>query len=130
MYINGQRKTELTDYEINRFNRIAYVTFTKKITNGEKLVIKTTSEADKNTNGYYEFPSNLESNPQNANINEFTLGEVNDHVQSIVDNVPGFSGTNPGVNNLRDLGLTSKYGTFTTFIPMNLHCIRLTKMQI
>ena len=64
MYLNGQRKTELTDYEINRINRIAYVTFTKKITNGDKLVIKTTSEADKNTNGYYEFPSNLESNPE------------------------------------------------------------------
>ena len=55
VYPNGQRKTELTDYEINRINRIAYVTFTKKITNGDKLVIKTTSEADKNTNGYYEF---------------------------------------------------------------------------
>ena len=128
VYLNGQRKTELTDYEINRINRIAYVTFTKKITNGDKLVIKTTSEADKNTNGYYEFPSNLESNPQNANINEFTLGEVNDHVQSIVDNVPGFSGTNPGVNNLRDLGLTSKYGT--KFLqhsgPMNLALYHMT----
>ena len=45
--------------------------------------------------------SNLESNPQNANINEFTLGEVNDRVQSIVDNVPG-SRNKSCVNNLRD----------------------------
>ena len=128
VYVNNQRKTELTDYQINRINRVAYITFTTKLTNGDKLVIKTTSEVDKNTNGYYEFPSNLESNPQNANLNEFTLGEVNDHVQSIVDNVPGFAGTNPGTNNLRDLGLSSKYGT--KFLqhsgPMNIALYHMT----
>ena len=128
VYVNNQRKTELTDYQINRINRVAYITFTTKLNNGDKLVIKTTSEAIKNDNGFYEFPSNLENNPQNANLNEFTLGEVNDHVQSIVDNVPGFSGTNPGTNNLRDLGLSSKYGT--KFLqhsgPMNLALYHMT----
>ena len=40
---------------------------------------------------------------ENKNITSFTLGEVSDHVDSIVDNPP-LAGVFPGVSNLRDLG--------------------------
>ncbi len=38
------------------------------------------------------------------------MGEVNDHVNSIVEDIPGFFGIYPGVSNLRDLSPSSVYG--------------------
>jgi hypothetical protein len=70
-----------------------------------------------NENGYYEIPVNLQHNPLNGVLTEFTLGEVIDHVDSIVDNIYlgqhniQFDGVFPGISNLRDLGNVSAYGT-------------------
>ena len=47
----------------------------------------------------------------NDNISIFTLGQVSDHVGTIVNNVNEFVGTFPGDNNLRDIGYLSQYGT-------------------
>ena len=64
----------------------------------------------------------------NENVTTFTLGEVLDHVDSIVDNIKGFEGTYPGVSNLRDLGNASQYGL--KFVqhsgPINLALYNLT----
>ena len=64
----------------------------------------------------------------NENITSFTLGEVSDHVDSIVDNQPSFAGVFPGVSNLRDLGDVSKFGL--KFVqhsgPINLAIVNLT----
>ena len=65
---------------------------------------------EKNDNGTYEFPINLERNPKNKNITEFTLGEVNDHVSTIVEEIDNFDGAFPGKSNLRDLGQVTIYG--------------------
>ena len=55
-------------------------------------------------NGVYEIAGNLERNPWNDNIGSFTLGEVNDHVSSIVEMRDDFfNGVFPGTGNLRDL---------------------------
>jgi len=110
VYVNDVRKTDLVDFSIVRVNGIAYVNFMKPLTAGDNLLIKTRSATTKNSNGVYEFPINLERNPQNENIKSFTLGEVNDHVQSITENSDKWSGTFPGVSNLRDLGSVSTYG--------------------
>ena len=64
----------------------------------------------KNDNGYYDFPSNLERNPLNNNLNEFTVGEVNNHVSSIVEDLSDFTGKFPGSSNLRDLGNVTRFG--------------------
>ena len=55
--------------------------------------------------------SNLESNPLNANITEFSLGEVGDHIKTIIENHPEWEGVYPGVGNLRDLGEQGPYAT-------------------
>ena len=44
-------------------------------------------------------------------MTEFTLGEVNDHVSSIVEELDNFDGVYPGTSNLRDLGQVSNNGT-------------------
>lgn len=75
------------------------------------LTIKAYSSQAINNNGYYEIPLNLQNNPLNNDITEFTLGEVIDHVGSIVENLTSFSGSYPGSSNLRDLGNITQYGT-------------------
>ena len=69
------------------------------------LTIKAFASQPINEVGYYEIPVNLQNNPLNDNINDFTLGEVIDHVNSIIDNIP------LSTYNLRDLGNVTQYGT-------------------
>jgi hypothetical protein len=109
VYVNGQRKYN-TEYTISIINNQAYVEFFKDLVVDDVLIVKTTSSAPK-INGYYEFPSNLEHNPQNLNLDTFTLGEINNHVSSIADNIDAFIGTVPGSASLRDLGNITPLGT-------------------
>ncbi len=128
VYVNNTRYTENDQYTIVKVNGFAYVTFSNNLTSGDKLVIKTNTSATKNEKGFYEFPINFEKNPQNENVTTFTLGEVLDHVSSIVDNNDEVTGTFPGVGNLRDVGQLSKYGL--KFVkhsgPINLALYNLT----
>ena len=108
VFVNNTRQTAWT---LNRINGIAYVRFTTDLKNDDILILHCTSEADKNANGKYEFPINLQNNPLNENIADFTYGEVTDHVQSIISNATGFTGSFPGPSNLRNLGGLAKLGT-------------------
>ena len=108
VYLNGVKKYD-TDYSVEIVNRVAYIQFFSDLSVGDVLIIKTKSSAPK-VNGYYEFPSNLENNPQNLSLDTFTLGEINNHVSSIADSISGFVGTVPGKNSLRDLGNITSYG--------------------
>tara|TARA_Y100001978_G_scaffold32145_1_gene27920 strand:- start:26069 stop:39172 length:13104 start_codon:yes stop_codon:yes gene_type:complete len=131
IYVNNKAKKSGTDFTINRLNGTAFVRFVKDLKKDDILVIKTKSDAQKNANGVYEIASNLERNPLNNNIGSFTLGEVNDHVSSIVEMREDFTGTFPGTGNLRDLGNLSAYGT--KFIqssgPFNLANYHITNKQ-
>ena len=59
-----------------------------------------------NVGGVYEVPLNLTNNPMNGPISEFTLTELADHLSSMTDRDPEFTG-----NNLKDLPDIGKYGT-------------------
>ena len=93
VFLNNELKLKDVDYELgtspNNFKTIKFLSpaFTSRtgLTIGDKIIIKTTSSAQKNDNGYYDFPSNLERNPLNNNLNEFTVGEVYDLEISIVE---------------------------------------------
>ena len=116
--LNNQLKLKDVDYTIGTsVNNLTTVTFLKSsftsatgLTIGDTVVLKTNSVAEKNDNGYYDFPSNLERNPLNNNLNEFTVGEVNNHVSSIVEDLSDFTGKFPGSSNLRDLGDVTRFG--------------------
>ena len=129
VYLNNKQVKQDTDYTLTNVNNYFYVNFTNDLTDEDKLVIKTKSSAEKTQQGFYEFPINFEKNPMNENVVDFTLGEVLDHVSSIIDNTPNFNGTFPGVGNLRDLGNLSQNGL--KFVkhsgPINLASFNLTQ---
>ena len=110
VYVNNVRKYPLTDFAVNRINGVAYITFIKKLVEDDVVRIISHSTAKKNENGYYEIPHNLERNPLNDNVLNFTLGEVTDHVQSMSEYNDEFKGLMPGINNLRDVGDLAPYG--------------------
>ena len=132
VYKNNKLQKQGVDYNITAdVNSVDHVEFTKDLTQGDVILLKTKSSASKNANGRYEFPYNLERNPLNANITEFTLGEVNDHVRTIVEELDDFDGAYPGTSNIRDLGAISKYGA--RFVkhsgPINHSLYHLTSVE-
>ena len=118
VYINGKRLDQKY-WELKNGTRFKYVYFNVDVMiaaeinyqSTDVITLKTFSSQVKNSNGYYELPINLQNNPMNENPVEFTLGEVIDHVDSIIDNLDNFNGEYLGASNLRDLGNVSPYGT-------------------
>ena len=128
VFLNRKFQELDIDYEINRINNRAYITFNNDLEIDDVVLIKTTSNAYKNANGWYEIPINLERNPLNEDVTMFTLGEVIDHVDTMVEDIPGFTGNYPGRSNLRDLGNLDVYGK--RFVkhssPINLPLYHIT----
>ena len=126
VYINGKRQNR-DSFTISENSLRKIVVLQNDVSLTDVITLKCYSKQEKNDNGYYEIPLNLQNNPLNNNITSFTLGEVIDHVDSIVENLTTFSGTYPGNNNLRDLGDISQYGT--KFVqhsgPLNLSLYHL-----
>ena len=109
VYINGKR-LDKNLFHINDDIVYKTVVLAKDVTDADIVTLKCYSKQCKNNNGKYDFPINFQNNPLNNNINDFTLGEVIDHVDSIIDNLDTFVGAYPGVSNLRDLSDVSSYG--------------------
>lgn len=126
--LNNTRQQIDTDYRFENISGVKTVVFNSPLSVDDSVLLKCYSSSDKNSNGFYEIPANLERNPLNDNVTTFTLGEVNDHVDSIIENLDNFEGTFPGENNLRDLGPVSQFGT--KFVqhsgPLNIALFHLT----
>jgi hypothetical protein len=110
VFVNGIRldksKWSITDTPVfKKIELLSDVLLTDVVT------LKAFARQPINSNGYYEIPINLQHNPLNGTITEFTLGEVIDHVNSIVENSVNFVGTFPGKSNLKDLGNVTNLGT-------------------
>lgn len=108
--VNNDLLYENLDYTLVNENKVKKVLLNTNINFEDIVVIKTKSSADKTDVGYYQIPNNLERNPLNENINEFTLGQVNDHVNGILEEINDYQGLTPGSSSIRDLGQISKYG--------------------
>lgn len=128
VYLNNKLQFETVDYSLVNINNTRFVVMNNDIKETDILILKTNSNTVKNKNGYYEMAHNFERNPLNNNIVEFTLGQVNDHVEGLIAEIESFSGSQPGVGNLRDLGEIKKYGR--KFVqhsgPVNLALYHLT----
>lgn len=132
VYLNNDLKFEGVDYDLSRsVNNNLQVIFRNELNIGDVVLIKTRSSAQKTQQGFYEIPSNLEKNPLNVDLSEFTLGEVNDHVATIVEEYPEFSGVYPGTSNLRDAGPLNKYGKrfLKHSAPLNLALYHIVDKQ-
>jgi hypothetical protein len=110
VFVNNNFKFITKDYTLVKIFSDLYVKFNYSLEENDNVVIKCHSSANKTANGYYEIPLNFEKNPLNENITDFTLGQVNDHVSSIIEDLTAFSGTFPGSGNLRDLGNYKVFG--------------------
>jgi len=106
-YLNGDLiKDSYTDTVINDKRTF---TFIREFAVNDVLMIKVYSDAEPNL-GFYEFPLPLERNPLNEDVAQFTLGQVNDHLRSMVELSRDFSGQFPGISNLRDIDDYLYYG--------------------
>lgn len=110
VYVNGNR-LDPSAWQLTSTPAYKVVVLNNDITTDDVLTIRAFAAQPINSNGYYELPINLQNNPLNEGIVDFTLGEVIDHVGSIVDNLSTFNGLYPGSSNLRDLGNVSPFGT-------------------
>jgi hypothetical protein len=110
VYVNGKRISK-DSYSVQAGVVRPFVLLDNAVSLTDVITLKCFSNLPKNQNGYYEIPGNLQNNPANNNIEKFTLGQVIDHVDSIIDNLTTFQGNYPGQGNLRDLGNISTYGT-------------------
>ncbi len=110
VYINGKKLNKL-DYTIGTGVTYKFVELISPVAETDIVVLKCFAKQSKNNNGHYEFPINLQNNPLNNNLDTFTLGQVVDHVNSIIDNIDEFVGSFPGTSNLKDLGNVSHFGT-------------------
>ena len=109
IYINGIR-LDKSKWNIVDGPTYKKIVLTNDISVSDVLTIRAFAEQPINDNGFYELPVNLQNNPLNNQMTDFTLGEVIDHVNSIVDNLSTFVGSYPGPSNLRDLGNITPYG--------------------
>jgi len=128
VFVNDRIQTEGIDYElIDTADKIKAVNFLNKLESDANIVITSKTATPKNSNGYYEIAHNLERNPLNENVAEFTLGEVTEHVSTITENVPNYIGTFPGPSNLRDIANQSVFGRkfIKNSSPLNLSMFSL-----
>ena len=111
VYVNGNRldKKYWSVIDGGYYKRVV---LTSNITADDILTIKAFANQPINSKGFYEIPIGLQSNPLNEDIENFTLGEISSHVNSIIDNIQNtFDGQFPGPSNIRDLGNITSYGT-------------------
>jgi len=128
IYINGHRLDPMA-WTLIDAPAHKQVQLRTDIALSDVLTIRAFAAQPINSIGYYEIPVNLQNNPLNNAMGDFTLGEVSDHVNSIVDNLDTiFVGSFPGSGNLRDLGNVTQYGT--KFVqhsgPMSLAIYHIT----
>jgi len=125
VFLNNKFLQENVDYMLEIVNNEKlFVNLNSVPTKDSVIVLKTHSSVVKNNRqGFYEIPYNLERNPNNDLLENFTLGEINEHISSIIENLPNFRGDFPGISNLRDLGKVVQFGTkfITHTAPTNFY---------
>ena len=61
--------------------------------------------------GFYQVPSNLDNNAENANFSTLTLGQMRNHLVTLYHNSLDVVGAVPGESNLRDLNIKLQGGS-------------------
>jgi hypothetical protein len=101
-------------YFLTRKNDQLFVNFVSSLSSnllGNKIRFDIYTDQVPNSTGVYQVPLSLTNNPLNGPISQFTLTELYDHVNTMVDRNPEFIGTFPGSGNISSLPNISKYGT-------------------
>lgn len=111
VFVGDIKLKEDTDYSLTIDKTDLYVEFTNAFGEITNVLINCYSKESPNSTGVYELPLNLTNNPLNDPISQFTLSELSDHVQTMIERDPNFVGSFPGVSNLSSLPNITEYGT-------------------
>ena len=109
VFVNSS-KIDKNSFNLTTSSGRVFVNFADALSINDNVLIKISTDAPSNANGYYETPLGLTNNPLNGNISDFTLTELEDHLLTMTQGNPNFTGTFPGKSNLRDIFGLEKYG--------------------
>ncbi len=111
VFINDDKKVLNNEYTLYASGRRYFVVFKTTPSIGDRILLKIKTKGLVSSTGAYEPSLGFTNNPLNGYINQFTLTELSDHVKSMIDRHPEFSGAFPGTSNIRDIENLSQYGT-------------------
>lgn len=100
VFVNNKKTTNFTTKTLE--GKLV-LTINDTLSIDDQIVVRLTAEKP-TAKGFYTVPGNLERNANNEKFETITLGQVQNHVQSLVDTHKFFTGSLQGTNNLRDLG--------------------------
>jgi hypothetical protein len=106
--VNNKSLT-VDEFAVDNEHVQAYLQLDTDLKIGDKVDVRLYSETPTATS-VFEIPSNLENNALNTSIAEFTSGQINGHIQTVLQNTPALRGSFVGSNNSRDLGNIKPYG--------------------
>ena len=104
---------ETTNYSIVYPTKVllyVHVTDTE-LTAGDQIDILIYNSTIVSQLGYYEVPKNLDFNSANASFNSLTLGQLRNHLTTMVANNNQITGVVPGDSNLRDVPIKAQGGS-------------------
>jgi FG-GAP repeat len=103
---------QITGWEVITVGVLRYVhVIDPTLTTGDQIDILIYSSESVSQLGYYEVPKNLDYNSQNKSFDSLTLGQLRNHVSTMVANSNQVSGSFPGESNLRDLNIKAQSGS-------------------
>lgn len=111
VFVNNVKQTIDVDYSLYASGRQYFVAFNSPLQPKDRLYLKIITSAEISATGFYETSIGYSNNPLNFNINGFTLTELSDHVKTMIDRHPDFTGVFPGNGNIRDIANLTSYGT-------------------
>ena len=109
VYRNSQ---PTTGYELVTVGLVTYVKITdNNLATGDQIDILIYNNSATSALGYYEVPKNLDFNSANKNFTNLTLGQLRNHLTTMVANSNQVVGQVPGDSNLRDIKIKSQGGS-------------------
>lgn len=111
VFVGDKKLSQGTDYILTVDKTDLYVELTNSFGEITNVLLNCYTNESPNATGIYELPINLTNNPLNDPIAQFTLSELSDHVQTMIERDPNFAGAFPGVSNLASLPNITQYGT-------------------
>jgi len=109
---NSQIKLTNDKYSITTSSVGGYfINFNNTLTNSDVVLIEAYTSQTPTNSGYYLESLSLTNNPLNGSISSFTLSELTEHVNTMINKLPNYQTTMLGGTNLRDMGNYSHLGT-------------------
>lgn len=110
VFVDGYKLPDAS-WTVTEESRKSFVNFVDTVEAGKNVLFKIFTVALANENGQYETPISLTNNPLNGTLETVTLTEMSDHLKTMSERDPAFSGEVFGNNNVRDLPDIFKYGS-------------------